>query len=82
MATYQIPAPVPFNFSKTDDWPKWIRQFERFRQSSEISRKSEENQISTLIYSMEDAADDIYQYFCLTDEGERSYKVVKKKFDE
>ena len=31
---------------------------------------------------MEDVADDIYQYFCLTDEGEHSYKVVKKKFDD
>ena len=31
---------------------------------------------------MGDAADDIYQSFHLTDEGERSYEVVKKKFDE
>ena len=82
MATYQIPAPEPFDFSNTDDWPKWIRRFERFRQSSELSGKSEENQISTLIYSMGDAADDIYQSFRLTDERERSYEVVKKKFDD
>ena len=60
MATYQIPAPEPFDFSNTDDWPKWIRRFER---------KTEENQISTLIYSMRDTADDIYQSFRLTDEG-------------
>ena len=82
MATYQISAPEPFDFSNTDDWSKWIRQFERFRQSSKLSGKSEENQISTLIYSMGDTADDIYQSFCLTDEGEHSYEVVKKKFDD
>ena len=73
---------VPFDFSNTDDWPKLIRQFERLQQSSEISRKSEENQISTLIYSMKDGADDIYQSFHLTVEGECSYEVVKKKFDD
>ena len=82
MATYQIPAPEPFDFSNTDDWPKWIRQFERFRQSSELNGKSEEKQVSTLIYSIGDAADDIYQSFRLTEEGERSYEVVKKKFDD
>ena len=82
MATCQIPAPEPFHFSNTDDWPKWIRRFERIRQSSELSGKSEENQISTLIYSMGDGADDIYQSFRFTDEGERSYEVVKKKFDD
>ena len=31
---------------------------------------------------MGDAADDIYQSFRLTDERERSYEVVKKKFDD
>ena len=51
-------------------------------QSSELSNKSEENQISTLMYSIGDGADDIYQSFHLTDEGEYSYEVVKKKFDD
>ena len=74
MVTYQIPAPEPFDFFNTDDWPKWIRQFEIFQQSSKLSGKSEENQISTLIYSMGDATDDIYQSFRLTDEGECSYE--------
>lgn len=79
---YQIPAPEPFDFSNTDDWPKWVRRFERFQQSSELSKKFEENQISTLIYSMGDAADDIYQSFRLSEEEARNYKVVKKKFDD
>ena len=31
---------------------------------------------------MEDTADDVHRSFCLTDEKECSYKVVKKKFDD
>ena len=82
MATYQIAAPGPLDFSKSEDWPKSIRRFERFRQSSELGDKSEENQINTLIYSMGDTADDIYQLFRLSAEDARKYDRVKAKFEE
>ena len=81
MATYQISAPEPFDFTKTEDWPKWIRRFERFRQSSELTNKSQKNQINTLIYSMGDAADDIYQSFRLTEEQAADYETVKARFE-
>ena len=72
-SSYQIAPPAPFNFSRTDEWPRWIRRFERFRQASGLVEKSEENQVNTLIY----AADDIFQAFMLHDEDKKKYEVVK-----
>ncbi len=46
MATYQIPLVEPFDFSRPEEWPKWIRRFERFRVASELSEKTEESQVN------------------------------------
>ena len=58
-ATYQISQPEPFDFASPEEWPKWLRRFERFRQASGLTDKSEEAQVNTLIYCMGDRADDI-----------------------
>lgn len=84
MTTYQISAPEPFDFSNPDDWSKWIQRFERFRDASELSAKTNDNQVSTLIYSMGTQAEDIYQSFRIpTGEGHAvpAYKTIKEKFD-
>ena len=59
MATYQITAPENFNFNRPEDWPRWVRKFERFRQASGLSEKEEASQVNSLIYTMGDAADNI-----------------------
>ena len=69
MASYQIPAIEAFDFSTPTEWPNWIRCFERFRNASGIAEKSKESQKDTLIYSMEDKADDILQSFNLSKEA-------------
>ncbi len=81
MATYQIPPVEPFDFSKPEEWPKWIRRFERFRVASELSGKSEESQVNTLVYSMGDKSDDILQAFNLSAEDAKNYATVKGKFE-
>jgi len=68
MATFPISPPESFNFLSPQDWPKWIRHFERFRIRSGLHAKSEENQINVLIYIMGDKADDILSSFGLTEE--------------
>ena len=73
MATYQITAPENFNFNRPKEWPRWIRKFERFRLVSGLSEKDEANQVSALIYTMGDTADDI-----LSTLGK--YDTVKAKF--
>ena len=56
-------------------------RFERFRQASGLTEKSEEAQVNTLMYCMGDRADDILRSFKLSEEDSKKYEVVKNKFD-
>ena len=80
MAAFQVATPSPFNFAKPEEWPKWLKRFERFRQASELYKKSEESQVNTLLYSMGEKADDILQSFCLSEEELKKYEMVVAKF--
>ena len=80
-ATFQVSAPEPFNFSRPEEWTKWIRRFDRFRKVSGLEEKPDETQVNTLIYSMGDEADDILRSFTLTEENMRKYAPVKEQFD-
>ena len=57
------------------------RRFERFRQASGLTEKSEESQVNMLIYSMGDKADDIFQSFELSTVNAKKYKTVLDKFE-
>ena len=81
MATYQVAAPEPFNFSKLETWHKWIQSFDRFRCASGLEEKSGVTQVNALIYSMGPEADDIFASFELYDENKKKYAKVKEKFD-
>ena len=48
--------------------------------ASNLTKKSEENQVNTLVYSMGDAADDILITIGLTAENKKKYKPVTEKF--
>ena len=61
MASYQIPTMEQFNFTQPEEWPQWIRRFERFCQASGITNKAEDKQVNTLIYTMVAKANDILQ---------------------
>ena len=79
MASFYISPHESFNFTQ-DDWSKWVRRFERYRQGSGLKAKSEEHQVNALIYIMGDKADDILCSFGLT-EDEKVYTTVRAKFD-
>ena len=83
MATVQYPVSPQgsFNFSQLQEWPKWIRRFERFRIAAELVAKDEEAQFNMLIYTMGDEADDILRSFKLSDADAKKYSVVKEKFN-
>ena len=81
MASYQIAPPQRFNFSQPEEWPKWIRRFERFRQASGLNTKAQDSQVNTLVYAMGDEADDILTSLGLTDEQKKEYETVKDKFE-
>ena len=80
MATFQVATPSSFNFAKPEEWPKWLKRFERFHQASELCKKSEESQVNTLLYSMGEKADDILQSFNLEVEELKKYDTVVAQF--
>ena len=82
MASYQITPPETFNFARPEEWPKWIRRFERFRQASDLSSKTEESQVNTLMYSMGDQADDILRSFALPEADQKKYETVRNRFEQ
>ncbi len=69
------------DFSKPEEWQKWIRRFERFRQASGLSIKSEANHLNTLVYSMGDEADEILTSLSLNEEDSATFNCVEAKFD-
>ena len=80
-ATYQVAPPESFTFSRPQEWPKWIRRFERFRSAAGLDQKEEAVQVNTLIYTIGDEADDILRSFKLSEEDKKKYSVVKDKFE-
>ncbi|KAL1444970.1 hypothetical protein MTO96_029401 [Rhipicephalus appendiculatus] len=52
MASFVIQPPDAFNFSSPNEWPKWKKRFERFRTSSGLCVKPEQNQVDALLYIM------------------------------
>ena len=64
-----------------EEWPRWIKRFERFRQASDLATKSEEVQVSTLVYSLGDKAEDILTLFNLKEDELKEYATVKGKFE-
>jgi len=82
MATFQVASPSSFNFARLEEWPKWLKRFERFKQASGLAAKSEESQINTLIYKMGSKADDILQSFNLSDEDQKKYDTVITHFQD
>ena len=81
MAELRISPPEAFTFSRPEEWTKWIRRFERFRQASGLAGKEQVSQIHTLIYTMGDSAEDILSSFRLTEEQGKSYTTVVEKFE-
>ena len=79
MASYQISA---LDCANAEEWPRWIRSFERFRTASVLTDKSEESQVNTLVSSMGDATDDIVSLFGHSAEELKQYGTVKTKFDQ
>ena len=82
MTSFRIQLPEKFDISRQEEWPKWSRRFERFRQASGLLKEEEESQINMLIYAMGDQADDILNSFKLSTTQLKQYHTVKTKFDE
>ena len=79
MASYRIAAIEKFDFAKPEQWETWIRRFKRFRIASGLKSKTDEEQISTLIYSLGDKAD-LLQSFKMSNTDAAKYDKVLQCF--
>ena len=82
MASIRLQPPEPFNFKAPDTWPKWKKRFEQFRIASGLSESSAEQQVSTLLYSMGEEADDVLSSTNITEAERKVYATVMGKFEE
>ncbi|KAK7884427.1 hypothetical protein WMY93_027550 [Mugilogobius chulae] len=80
-AAFQVSPPTKFDFKKPEEWPKWIKRFERFRIASGLESQPEESQVNTLIYTMGDEAEDVLTSLNLTDEEANAYETLVAKLE-
>jgi len=81
MATLTLQPPAPFNFSKPDDWPKWIKRFEQYRVASGLSKDTETRQVSTLLYCLGEEAEDVLTSTNISEEDKTKYDKVLEKLN-
>ena len=75
--------PEPFDFTNAESWPAWRRRFERYYLANELNGKTFAVQVSSLIYAMGAAAEQIYETFNYdeTAAANPTLKAVLDKFD-
>ncbi len=84
MAQLNLTPPKPFDFQHPEEWPKWKKNFERYRTASRLDDESEGRQISTLLYCLGEDSEEILRSTTTGDEGDRepdTYNAVIEKFE-
>lgn len=80
-SSIQLAPPGNFDFSNANEWPMWIRRFERFRIASSLDKQSEEYQVNTFMYTVGDEAEDILSVLPLSSAQKKKYQDVKQAFE-
>ena len=81
MAEIRLQPPEPFNFRNPDDWQRWKRRFQQFREASGLDESAQTKQVSTLLYCLGEEAEAVLASTNATDEDRKDYKKVVEKFD-
>ena len=83
MTTYNLPLQPPgsFRFDRPDEWVKWKRRFGQFCQVSGLSAQSEVRQVSILLYTMGEDAEDVLSSTNISTDDRKVYAEVMAKFD-
>lgn len=73
--------PSPFDFSNPSGWTEWLRRYSRYHNVTKMSKEDDSMQIDSLLYTMGEAAEDIFLQLSLTGENRKKYAEVVKAFD-
>ncbi|KAL6482216.1 hypothetical protein MHYP_G00102960 [Metynnis hypsauchen] len=76
----QLAPPGKFDFSDANEWPRWLKRYERYRIATELDKKSDEFQVNAFMYAVGEEAGDILNVLPLTEEQKKSYKAVTDAF--
>ncbi len=47
----QFAPPGKFDFSNANDWPRWMKHFERYRIALGLDKQSQEFQVNAFMYA-------------------------------
>ena len=64
-----------------DDWPRWRRRFQQFREASGLATEGDTKQVSTLLYCMGETAEDVLTSTDISKDDKRKFDSVIAKFD-
>ena len=81
MAEIRLQPPQCFNFRNPDDWPRWKRRFQQFREASGLDVAAETKQVSTFLYCLGEEAEAVLASTNATADERKEYKKVIEKFD-
>ena len=77
-----VKPPKPFDFTKHEEWPRWIKRFDRYRIVSGLYKQNEELQVNAFLYAMGGEAENIMSSFAVPEPSDaKKYDVVKGKFN-
>ena len=76
MAEIHLQPPDPFNFCTLDDWLRWKRRFQQFREASGLDEATNSKQVSTFPYILGEEAEAMLLSTNATAEERKEYKKV------
>ena len=77
-----VKPPKSFDFSKFEEFPRWLKRFERYRFISDLSKQERALQVNALLYALGGESEDIFTSFTFDDSADqKNYVPVKEKLD-
>src|SRR5436190_7185319 len=76
-----VSLPGQFDYSQPNQWPMWMRRFERFRVASDLESKPSAKQVNMLLYCLGEEGENLLSSFNLSVVGVDDYEIVKSKFN-
>ena len=81
MAEIRLQSPEEFNFRNPDDWPRWKRRFQQFREASGLAEQSGSKQVCTLLYCLGEEAESILTSTNTMADNRKDYDTIITKLD-
>ena len=70
-----LQPPTSFLFAKSDEWPKWKRQFEQYQEVSRLIEKDEQRQVSIFLYCLGEEVEEVLETTRISDDNKKKYQI-------